>query len=312
MTGKDDWESNVVAPARRRRRRSQADATRRLRERRIKAAAILTGSLFLLLAVAGVFGARHSSNKPSLSPAQLRAARQRRARGEAAGEAAAINSTLAYTQFVRQGSARKREVALTFDDGPGPYTPAILRTLRRAHAKATFFEVGVMLQSFRRLATKEVRDRFAIGDHTFDHPHMAGLSADLQRSELMSQSAELQGSGAPAPRLFRPPYGSFNPDTLALLSREHMLMVLWSVDTQDYAKPGTQAIVDRALSGARPGAIILMHDAGGDRSETVAALPAILRGLHRRHLKPVTIPKLLLDDPPPPGQPIPWGLAGGG
>jgi len=89
-----------------------------------------------------------------------------------------------------------------------------------------------------------------------------------------------------------------------------LLMVLWSTDTADYTLPGAQAIVQRALAGAHPGAIILMHDAGGDRSETIAALPAIIRGLRKRGLHPVTIPRLMLDDPPPPGQPIPTSLAG--
>jgi peptidoglycan/xylan/chitin deacetylase (PgdA/CDA1 family) len=88
-------------------------------------------------------------------------------------------------------------------------------------------------------------------------------------------------------------------------------MVLWSVDTGDYTLPGAEAIVQRALAGAKPGAIILMHDAGGDRSETIAALPAIVEGLRKRGLKPVSVPQLLQDDPPPPGQPIPTSLGGG-
>jgi peptidoglycan/xylan/chitin deacetylase (PgdA/CDA1 family) len=87
-------------------------------------------------------------------------------------------------------------------------------------------------------------------------------------------------------------------------------MILWSTVTDDYTLPGVQAIVHSALAGAHPGAIILMHDAGGDRSETIAALPAIVRGLRKRGLRPVTIPRLLLDDPPPRGQPLPTSLAG--
>ena len=87
-------------------------------------------------------------------------------------------------------------------------------------------------------------------------------------------------------------------------------MVLWSTDTGDYTVPGVQTIVQRALAGAHPGAIILMHDAGGDRSETIAALPAIIAGLRRKGLHPVTFPRLMLDDPPPRGQPIPTTLTG--
>jgi peptidoglycan/xylan/chitin deacetylase (PgdA/CDA1 family) len=78
-----------------------------------------------------------------------------------------------------------------------------------------------------------------------------------------------------------------------------MLMVLWSVDTADYTRPGVKRIVYTAVSGARPGAIILMHDGGGPRSQTVAAVPTIVRDLRRRHYRFVTVPRLLLDDPPP-------------
>ena len=91
--------------------------------------------------------------------------------------------------------------------------------------------------------------------------------------------------------LFRPPYGSFNAVTLAQLRQLHLLMVLWSVDTGDYLQPGVEAIVQHALAGAQPGAIILMHDGGGNRSETIAALPAIIKGLRERGLQPVTVPR---------------------
>jgi peptidoglycan/xylan/chitin deacetylase (PgdA/CDA1 family) len=113
------------------------------------------------------------------------------------------------------------------------------------------------------------------------------------------------------PRLFRPPYGGFDDTTLALLRHYGMLMVLWSVDTHDYLQPGVPTIVARALAGAQPGAIILMHDAGGPRAQTVAALPQIIAGIRRHHLKLVTVPRLLADDPPPLTQPPPRSLAGG-
>ena len=89
-----------------------------------------------------------------------------------------------------------------------------------------------------------------------------------------------------------------------------MLLVLWSVDTDDYLRPGVDAIVTRALAGAKPGAIILMHDAGGERSETIAALPRIVHALRARGYTLVTIPKLVLDDPPQGHQPTPTSLTG--
>ena len=94
------------------------------------------------------------------------------------------------------------------------------------------------------------------------------------------------------------------------LQRQKLLMVLWSVDTGDYQQPGTGVIVERALAGAHPGAIILMHDGGGTRTQTIEALPKIIEGLHARGYHLVTVPQLLQDDPPPEGQALPPGLAG--
>lgn len=110
--------------------------------------------------------------------------------------------------------------------------------------------------------------------------------------------------------LWRPPYGSFNATTLSVTRDLHMLMVLWSVDTSDYARPGVARIEYTALSGARGGTILLFHDGGGNRSQTIKALPFILARLKQRHFHIVTITQLLRDDPPPHGQPPPHSLAG--
>jgi peptidoglycan-N-acetylglucosamine deacetylase len=218
---------------------------------------------------------------------------------ERAAENAAINRTLAYTPWVRIAGAQHREIALTFDDGPGPYTPRILAILQREHVPATFFEVGVMERYFHASTAAIVADGDVIGDHTEVHAAMSTLSAAAQRAQLLDQAAAVERQGASFPRLFRPPYGMWDANTLALLRRYGMLMVLWTVDTNDYLRPGVPAIVKAALKGARPGAIILLHDAGGDRSETAAALPRIIAGLRRRHYRLVTVPRLLLDNPAP-------------
>ncbi len=139
---------------------------------------------------------------------------------------------------------------------------------------------------------------------------LAQLSAHDQFEQLFEQAARVELQGAARPDLFRPPYGSFDATTMNQLHRLKMLMVLWSVDTDDYEQPGVATIVQRALEGAHPGAIILMHDAGGTRTETVEALPIIIRELRAKGLKPVTVPQLLADDPPVPGQPLPTSLAG--
>lgn len=266
----------------------------------------------------GPTSTRHAVSQSSRTPssAGARAARPRfpapaPARGRSGkGDAAAIDRVLAYTPYVAVGSARRREVALSFDDGPSIYTRPLLAVLLRERVLATFFEVGIHVSQFSALTRMEVRNGFAIGDHTEDHPFMAALSAPRQRAELLDQAAALRSAGAPFPRLFRPPSGSFDATTLTLLGQLRLLMVLWTVDTEDYARPGVARIVYTALSGARPGAIILMHDGGGDRSQTVAALPRIIRGLRRRGYRLVTVPQLMADDPPARDQPSPRPLSG--
>jgi peptidoglycan/xylan/chitin deacetylase (PgdA/CDA1 family) len=227
-----------------------------------------------------------------------------------ADQRAAVAGVLGYTPFVKQGSGRARDVALTFDDGPGPYTPELLGVLERYHVQATFFTIGRMLRYFSASTAREIRDGDAIGDHTENHPMLASLSSHDQREELLEPIIRVEALGGQSPVLFRPPYGSFDATTFKLLHRMHLLMVLWSVDTSDYTRPGVDAIVRSALGGAHPGAIILMHDGGGDRSETIAALPAIIRGLRARHLNIVTIPQMMVDEPPRAGQPLPSSLAG--
>ena len=219
-------------------------------------------------------------------------------------------SVLAYTPFVKQGGTQGRDIALTFDDGPGPYTPALLDVLERFHVQATFFAIGIMERYFSASTLREIRDGDVVGDHTETHPELARLSAREQREQLYEQIARIELLDGPRPQLFRPPYGSYNATTMRELHRLHLLMVLWSVDTGDYLQPGVGVIVERALAGAHPGAILLMHDAGGDRSQTIAALPAIITKLRERGYQLVTVPQLLVDDPPPPGEPLPANLSG--
>jgi len=221
-----------------------------------------------------------------------------------------VKAVLAYTPFVVAGAAGGRDIALTFDDGPGPYTPEVLSVLEKDHVQATFFAIGKMERYFSDSTEREVRDGDVVGDHTQSHLPLATLPAHEQREQLFEGIARIEIAGAPRPELFRPPYGSFNETTLRELRSLGLLMVLWSVDTADYREPGVPAIVERALAGARPGAIILMHDGGGNRSQTIAALPLIIHDLRARGYHLVTIPQLLRDDSPPAGQPIPHSLAG--
>jgi peptidoglycan/xylan/chitin deacetylase (PgdA/CDA1 family) len=211
---------------------------------------------------------------------------------------------LARMPYVAVAGKRKREVALTFDDGPGPYTADVVRTLRRLGAPGTFFQVGVTEHFFTDAEAAQRDDPLVtIGDHTLNHRRLDRLSRAQQAAEIDGATAVLRAAGIPAPTLFRPPYGAYDERTLELLRERHMTMVLWSVDSEDYLRPGVDAIVSRVLAGAKPGAIVLLHDAGGDRSQTIEALPRIVNALRRRHYTLVSVPRLLEDAPPPPAQP---------
>jgi peptidoglycan/xylan/chitin deacetylase (PgdA/CDA1 family) len=283
----------------------------RIRRRRLGGAAMLAAAIALVAVLVSVSGSSgtHPASRVDATTAR-RATRVKRHTIPVVSPDQAVASVLAYTSFVKEGSTRARDVALTFDDGPGPYTPGVLSVLERFHVQATFFVIGEMLRYFSASAVRELHDGDVIGDHTETHPEMATLSAHDQHEELFDQIARVELLGGPRPVLFRPPYGSYDPTTMRELHALHLLMVLWSVDTGDYLQPGVSVIVQRALAGAHPGAIILMHDAGGTRTQTIQALPAIIRGLRAKGYHLVTVPELLRDDPPPRGQPLPSSLRG--
>jgi peptidoglycan/xylan/chitin deacetylase (PgdA/CDA1 family) len=283
------------------------------------ALAVLAGLALILGAVVGAGGTTAAAHRPVLKPNGY-FSRLATLAGTGAGsllatqskvEDAAITRTLAYTPYVRIAGAQHREIALTFDDGPGPYTSEVVAALRRARVPGTFFEVGVEEGYFHAGTSDVVAAGFPIGDHTETHAPMSELSRRGQQAQLLEETSRIGDYGAPFPRLFRPPYGLWNATTLKLLKKYRMLMVLWTVDTSDYMLPGVATIVSRAVSGARPGAIILMHDAGGNRSETVAALPIIIKRLKARGYRLVTVPRLLADNPPPANQDV-GALAGAG
>jgi peptidoglycan-N-acetylglucosamine deacetylase len=293
---------------------SQPDTHLRTRFQRRRATAGLALLVVLALAIGASRshgGARHhAAPRPPQRAVVVQPTPAQRSAVTVRAEEQAVDRVLSYTPAITAGGPRGNEVALTFDDGPGPYTPQLVHTLDALHVQATFFAIGDQERYFSGGTLAELRSGDVVGDHTETHPMMALLSAHEQHEQLFEQILRMQLLDGPTPRLFRPPYGSFDATTFKAMRALHLLMVLWSVDTADYAKPGVEAIVQRALSGARPGAIILMHDGGGDRSQTIAALPAIVRGLRRRGLHPVTVPRLLLDDPPPHGLPLPKSLSG--
>ena len=180
---------------------------------------------------------------------------------------------------------RGKTVALTFDDGPGRTTAAVLRVLARYRVPATFFIVGVNVAARPGLARKEVRAGYAMGNHTWDHPNLVLLSASRQAAEMGRMSAELRAATGVLPCVFRPPYGDYNSVTLRLAHQRRMGVWLWSVDTQDWMARGSGSAywVNRIIrlaeqeGGALRHPVVLMHNQPIGNPATVAALPVIIR-----------------------------------
>jgi peptidoglycan/xylan/chitin deacetylase (PgdA/CDA1 family) len=197
-----------------------------------------------------------------------------------------------HAHMTRVDAPEQRAVALTFDDGPGPATGQIVGELRALHARATFFVVGTMAAIRPDMVRAERQAGMEVGNHTWTHPAMPTLTAAAQRLEIQRTNELLAHITGRRPRFFRPPNWRVGQRTAGIVARERMIGVLRTVDTRDWTLPGTGAIVRRALR-VRPGGIVAMHDAGGyTRAQTVAAVPAIVRGLRRRHLRPVTVGQL--------------------
>lgn len=196
------------------------------------------------------------------------------------------------------GSTPGRFVALTFDDGPGAYTDQTVRTLQRFGARATFFDIGRQVRYFPD-AVRRSTEVGTVGDHTWTHPHLAKLRARRIAHELVWTDVALRQTLLRPIVLFRPPYASRDERVDWLARTSGFLQVLWSIDTRDSLGATPAQIVKRVLRYARPGSIVLMHE---NHPGTQAALPWVLRGLAKRGLRSVTVPELLVLDPPSRGQ----------
>ncbi|WP_405652338.1 polysaccharide deacetylase family protein [Streptomyces sp. RK9] len=172
---------------------------------------------------------------------------------------------------------RVRSMVLSFDDGPDPrYTTDILRTLRRHDARAMFFVCGEMAAAHPDLLRAMVDDGHVIGNHTWSHPLLPRLSRASIRRQMERTCDIVDATVGRPPEWFRAPYGAWNRAAFELGAELGMEPLAWTVDTLDWRTPGTGTIVRRVLGGAGPGVVVLSHDAGGDRSQSVQALRAYL------------------------------------
>jgi peptidoglycan/xylan/chitin deacetylase (PgdA/CDA1 family) len=181
-------------------------------------------------------------------------------------------------------------VHLTFDDGPHrTYTPAVLDILARHDARATFFVVGSQVEAHPELVERIVAEGHTLANHSWHHEDLAPLTrAEFDRNVGLTQ--ELLGPHATS--CLRPPFGSVGPNTRAWARDLGLELVLWDVDTYDWQQPDAETITRMIVRGAESGSVILLHDAGGDRTQTVAALDRALDQLSGRGLsfEPVCVP----------------------
>jgi peptidoglycan-N-acetylglucosamine deacetylase len=168
-------------------------------------------------------------------------------------------------------------VALTIDDGPSPlYTPEVLAVLRQYDVHATFSMVGQNVAYYPQVAREVADAGHLIANHTWSHQDLTVLPAAAMRDQVTRAEAEIHAATGQLPTLFRAPYGAWSPALLDYCAAQGLTALDWSVDPQDWARPGVSAIVQNILRTTASGSIILEHDGGGDRSQTVAALKIFL------------------------------------
>lgn len=181
-------------------------------------------------------------------------------------------------------------IALTFDDGPGPYTAHLLDVLDQYGAKATFFLIGSKVSSQANVVRNIHARGHQLGNHSWSHPELPKLPVDQIAGEIDRTNDAIKQATGVTPAILRPPYGAVNGVVLEQLRLRGMSSILWSVDTRDWADRNSDIVCSRAVAGARPGAVILMHDI---HQTSVGAVPCILSALKQQGYSFVTVQRLL-------------------
>ncbi len=206
-----------------------------------------------------------------------------------------------YPTLYHQGAGGEHQVVLTFDDGPDPtWTPKVLDILKEKHVPATFFLIGQNAENYPGVARRLVAEGYEFGSHTYTHANLSLVSPERVRIELDATQRLLQTVTGRATTLFRPPYeADSRPNELSeitplvIAQNRDYLTVMESIDPEDWERPGADVIFQRVKQQRRNGSIILLHDAGGDRSQTVEALPKIIDYLRARGDQIVTLSELI-------------------
>jgi peptidoglycan/xylan/chitin deacetylase (PgdA/CDA1 family) len=201
----------------------------------------------------------------------------------------AVGCTGGNAELVSDTTTEHKVVALTFDDGPSEYTERFLAVLREKDVPATFFEVGQEMPGREATMRQILAEGDEIGDHTMNHVEYPGYGQIAGAAERIEQYTGFR------PCLFRPPGGAVNSSVVATAGSLGMKTITWDVDPRDWSLPGTSEIYSNIVDNTRPGSIVLMHDGGGPRDETLAALPRIIDTLRGRGYSFATVSQLLGD-----------------
>jgi peptidoglycan/xylan/chitin deacetylase (PgdA/CDA1 family) len=185
------------------------------------------------------------------------------------------------------GPPERKLVALTFDDGPSEYTPSFLEVLHEKHVDGTFFEIGQEMPGREETMRQILSEGDEIGDHTMNHVEYPDYS------QIAGAGARIEAYTHFKPCLFRPPGGAVDSSVISTAGSLGMRTITWNVDPADWSNPGSGAIYSTIVGTTQPGSIILMHDGGGDRSETLAALPQVIDTLRARGYGFETVTQLL-------------------
>jgi peptidoglycan/xylan/chitin deacetylase (PgdA/CDA1 family) len=199
----------------------------------------------------------------------------------------AVGCTGGSPGLVTNGPRDRKVVALTFDDGPSEYTPEFLRVLREKGVHGTFFEIGQEMPGREDVMRQVLAEGNELGDHTMNHVEFPGYD------QIAGAAARIEDYTHFEPCLFRPPGGGVDSGVIATAGSLGMRTINWDVDPQDWSLPGTGAIYSNIVGHAQNGSIILMHDGGGPRSETLAALPQVIDTLRARGFRFATVSELL-------------------
>src|SRR5271154_2542507 len=203
--------------------------------------------------------------------------------------------------FASHGPASGRMVALSFDDGPSPYTEGLFKTLLHYRVPGTFFMIGERVAALMegpggaKLLREMVDHGMEIGNHSYNHPRDLPDEDEGASLQLELTNREIERASGFDPCLFRPPYGNLTPELVQRAKVLGLTTVKWDVDAEDWRHPGVSTIRERVLSSVQPGSIVVMHDNIETEGQTVQALGGIIEGLKARGYRLVTITQLLGD-----------------